>query len=364
MYGFQLNRETLTSSFSLNSVQLECVQSYKYLGFIVTPSGEVNTGLKDLKDRAFKAFMKIKTDLGTSFNHNVPLVLSLVQSLIKPILLYASDFWGCLKIPKTNPIETFYMSILKQILGVQKQTTNDGVLLELGLTPLSFDVKKFAVKNWERMIRGNGNAPLLSSLKESLELDLPWTSLIKYNLEKIGFLSFFTGDHISKAPFVFKRMHQRLCDIYHQETFAKIQSEKSKLRTYAIFKKEPGYEKYLTQIKNITIRKNVTKFRLSNHKLMIEVGRHHGKDVHERYCPFCTNSVENELHFLFHCPIYHDQRSESITPITDKIHNFAFLPDDQKLELILCSMDETVCNYISSSMEVREFLINKPRECQ
>ena len=79
------------------------------------------------------------------------------------------QFLGLPKLPKFNPIETFYMSILKQILEVQKQTTNDGVLLEIGLTPLSFGVKKFAGKNWERMIRGNGNAPLLSSsLKESL----------------------------------------------------------------------------------------------------------------------------------------------------------------------------------------------------
>ena len=153
---------SLLRPFYLNDVQLECVRNYKYLGFIITPSGELNTGIKDLKDRAFRAFMKIKSDLGTSFNQDVQLVLSLVQSLIKPILLYASDFWGCFKFPKNNPIETFYMSILKQILGVQKQTTNDGVLLELGLKPLLFDAKKFAVKNWERMIRGDGNSPLLS----------------------------------------------------------------------------------------------------------------------------------------------------------------------------------------------------------
>ena len=26
--------------------------SYKYLGFVITPSGEITSGLKDLKDRA------------------------------------------------------------------------------------------------------------------------------------------------------------------------------------------------------------------------------------------------------------------------------------------------------------------------
>jgi len=358
---FNSTGRLLLRPFFLNNVQLECVRSYKYLGFIITPSGECNTGIKDLKDRAFKAFMKIRSDLGARFNSDVPLILSLVQSLVKPILLYASDFWGCFKFPKNNPIETLYLSILKQILGVQKQTTNNGVFLELGLTPLSFDAKKFSVKNWERIIRGNANIPLLNSLQESLDLDLPWTSLIKSNLESIGLLNFFTHDHSSKPPFVFKRMHQRLCDIFYQETFEQINSEKSKLRTYALFKKEQGYEKYLTDTKNTTTRQNVTKFRLSNHKLMIEVGRHQGMDVNERFCPFCTHSIENELHFLFYCPTYHAQRTNFLNPISSQIRNFTLLPDTRKLELIMCSMDQNICNFISNSMEIREYLINKPR---
>ena len=40
---------------------LENVRQYKYLGFIVTPSGEIRTGLQDLRDRAFKAFQALKT---------------------------------------------------------------------------------------------------------------------------------------------------------------------------------------------------------------------------------------------------------------------------------------------------------------
>ena len=46
--------------FSLKGVKLENVGSYKYLGFLVTPSGEITTGLRDLRDRGLKAYMKIK----------------------------------------------------------------------------------------------------------------------------------------------------------------------------------------------------------------------------------------------------------------------------------------------------------------
>ena len=54
--------------YYLNGVQLENVRSYKYLGFLLTPSGEINSGLHDLRDRALKAFMKLRNNLGTSFN--------------------------------------------------------------------------------------------------------------------------------------------------------------------------------------------------------------------------------------------------------------------------------------------------------
>ena len=63
----------------------------------------------------------------------------------------------------------------------------------------------------------------------------------------------------------------------------------SKLRTYAIFKKDIGFEKYLYNIKNPTSRAILTKFRLSNQKLMIEVGRYTNIPKEMRFCHFCPN---------------------------------------------------------------------------
>ena len=118
------------------------VRLYKYLGFLLTPFGEINSGLKDLRDRALKAFMKLKGDLGTSFKQDILTTLRLVDTMIKPILLFNSDFWGCMKLHKGNPIENLDMMICKSILGVHKCTTNVGVLLEIGRVPLLFSAIK------------------------------------------------------------------------------------------------------------------------------------------------------------------------------------------------------------------------------
>ena len=37
----------MTRAFHINGVQLENVRTYKYLGFLLTPSGEINSGLHD-----------------------------------------------------------------------------------------------------------------------------------------------------------------------------------------------------------------------------------------------------------------------------------------------------------------------------
>ena len=109
--------------FYFGENKIETTRQYKYLGFMMTPSEEITTGLKDLKDRASRALMSMKYKLG-------------------PLFKNASDFWGILKLPQNNPIENLHLSFCKKLLGVQKQTTNIGVVLELGQVPLTIDAIK------------------------------------------------------------------------------------------------------------------------------------------------------------------------------------------------------------------------------
>ena len=62
------------------------VREYKYLGFLVTPSGEVTTGIQDLKSRALFAFTQLRKRLGDSFQNDVNITIYLFDTLVKPIL--------------------------------------------------------------------------------------------------------------------------------------------------------------------------------------------------------------------------------------------------------------------------------------
>ena len=163
--------------------------------------------------------------MGQYFRLHPITTLSLFDSLIKPILLFSSDFWGCLKLPKNNPIETMYMKFCKALLGVQKQTSNIGTHLELGTVPIMFFGIKNCIKNWHRIHKKKeANSIVLSIHQMASEYNLPWPTLTKHILDNIGIGSGSDIENIQRATL------ERLKDIYYQDSF-KINSANSKLRT-------------------------------------------------------------------------------------------------------------------------------------
>jgi len=62
----------------------------------------------------------------------------------------------------------------------------------------------------------------------------------------------------------------------------------SRLKYYNTYKTEFGIEQYLLNINNDKLRKQLTQFRLSAHKLAIEAGRFQNIDREQRLCTFCN----------------------------------------------------------------------------
>ena len=252
--------------------------------------------------------------MGVLFQQFRLVSLKLFDALIKPILLYASDFWGILKPPRNNPAENMHLLFCKNLLGVQKQTTNIGVLLELGQIPLIVCAKTMAIKNWERIcLKKNANNLVIKSYEFAIEENLNWPLLIKNKLAEIGMMQSFEGDNNTD-----KKAFLRMSDIFHQEAFTAISKESSKLRTYKIIKGHIGLETYLTTMNNIKHRTQLTRFRLSNHTLMIEKGRHQNIDKNLRFCPFCPGTIEDEIHFVLECQCFATHRKELFSAINKK----------------------------------------------
>ena len=200
----------------------------------------------------------MKTKLGPLFRKEIIISLHLFDSLVKPILLYGSDFWGCLKLPKDNLIETVHISFCKEVLGVQKQTPNIGVLLELGRTPLQIYAKKNCIKYWEKIaLQKNANLITRKTYEWSLQNETGWGYSVKKYLSQIGLMNVFLNIGVNKSANM--EVFNREKYIFHQLSFHDTQNNFSKLKTYAKLKTNIGLEKYIVSVKNVTDRISLTK---------------------------------------------------------------------------------------------------------
>ena len=70
-----------------------------------------------------------------------------------------------------------------------------------------------------------------------------------------------------------------------------------KLEFYKTFKDEYSTSDYLYQLRHYDERQNFVKFKISNHKLMIEHGRYQIDHLprENRLCPLCNSNLEESL---------------------------------------------------------------------
>ena len=176
-------------------------------------------------------------------------------------------------------------------------------------------------------------------------------------LSEIGLMESFTNND----PDAHLKAFQRFQDIYHQTTLEAIKSVEGCLRSYALCKTSPGYERYLDEISCIKNRTALTKFRLSNHRLMIEKGRHSKPIVSKelRFCPFCPSIVEDEKHFLLVCPTYEYIRADLYSE-AKKVFTTTNQPHDNRfLKLMSDVTAPSASRFVSRAMELRDFLLSK-----
>ena len=91
------NTNTSNLNFSLYNKPLEIVDSYCYLGIILHKSGSLASSQLNLKNKAMRAFFGLKRVIMRS-KLSFKALLTLFDSLIKPIILYGAPLWTPTKI--------------------------------------------------------------------------------------------------------------------------------------------------------------------------------------------------------------------------------------------------------------------------
>ena len=144
------NKNTTKEVFKYMGNILENTKEYIYLGLSFSKSGSFTNSIKLLNLKAQRAYFALKNMLRDT-KISPKLYTRLFDSLIRPILLYASEIWGGFGIKKGNKHNSVYEQIMfndktpyekvnimlsKQCLQLPRRASNMASRAELGRLPL------------------------------------------------------------------------------------------------------------------------------------------------------------------------------------------------------------------------------------
>ena len=166
----------------------------------------------------------------------------------------------------------------------------------MGRFPMDIVIKLRMVMFWNSLIDNSGKLSsilytLMLKIHESSQADLKWIKYIKSIFDETG-LSFIWNDQIHIKKDLLKAIvKQKLFDQFLPTWFSQMNNS-TRAELYESFKNEFKLEPYLLRI-------YMSKFRCSNVKFPIEIGRWTNITQHERICRFCQVHIGSEFHFLF-----------------------------------------------------------------
>ena len=228
--------------------------------------------------------------------------------------MYGCEVWGYANV---EPLELFYRSFLKRVLGIFKTTANCMIYGETGKYPIVHRVYTRMIAFWAKV--SEGKATKLSSIVYKLIYKLhavgdyhsAWLMCIKKILCNSGNPNFwYEQEQFSSKAFMKNVVNLQLQNKYLQEWDFEIYRNR-KCITYRIFKDNLIFEPYLTKL-NFIDRRSLCQFRTGNHTLPVKKSRWveggGGVDV---MCKKCNNNdVCDEFHVLFVCKYFEEQRKK------------------------------------------------------
>ena len=303
---FSKGKRKLNTKISFDGFLLEQVDSYKYLGFEIFYNGNLKHTAKDLYEKSMKALFSLKSKLNNFDNIPIQIQIKLFDTLIVPIATYGAEIWIndiSTKSKKTDDLtfEKLQNKFCKIALGVHKKSSNAACHWELGRPNISDNITKQSFKYYKRLSQLPPSSLLYKAYQTDYQLGKDkHNSLTKYLTNKANQLN------IDIENFQIEEVTQKIQtnSINAREADMKSFQNKqdSKLNFYSNICEEFGLQSYLKLNLPKDKMKNITKLRISAHKLQVELGRYTRPKTpkQDRICQYC-NTIEDELHFLLHC---------------------------------------------------------------
>jgi hypothetical protein len=314
---------------------IEIVNSYKYLGYVLTTKLSSDGACQLYVSKAKGKVLELMKTMWALGSLDSSLFFQLFDAQVKPMLLYASEIWGTVRL---SIVESAHLFACKRLLSLSDKTPNQLVYGDTGRYPLFIESTLSALRYWLKI----KNMPIerfpkqaLMKMQSTLERDgyesmKNWACRIKICLDTYGYSDVWTNGVVNVNAFI-RSFKQSMIDKFRSDWATKLESS-DRFSTYRMFKETHKAETYLNDVTIKRFRDSVIRLRLGINELKIN-SRFSLANV-DKSCPFCPGTMEDESHFLLSCPVYKNLRERYIQEFL--IHD---LNSDLKLLLQMSSVN-------------------------
>ena len=242
------------------------MKGYKYIGMIVFPTNNITDIIQRNVNKRMVNFAKFHAWLSVNELTPIEIKLKVLDSCVLGAVLYASECWGNVTCVKAKLLEN-ELTALHSILKVKKGTTTDLIYHELNRCSIIAKIHDRQYNFFQKINR--------------LSTD---DAIVKIMIENNGNRE------------IEERRHRILA------------SQNSMCKYYCDMELHIRCEIYTSMLSDY-FRVIISRWRLSNHRLNIEIGRYTKPKTprQDRVCNLC-NVLEDEQHVIYKCPRYRELR--------------------------------------------------------
>ena len=250
---------------------------------------------------------------------------------IVPILDYASSVWGFKFYRKP---ETIQHRAIRYFLWVHRFAANDMIEGDIGWLSCRARRKLSVLNYWNRLVNCDTERLIFNIFQWDLrfsEKPDTWSYEVRHIFQELGDKAIFNA--------------QLLCDLeksyndmffLEQERWNCARFGFDKLRYYNLYKGDFAVEDYVTANFSKQQRSIMAQFRAGILPLEIEVGRYWHVPLMEWMCKIClSGELEDEVHFLYVCSHYKQQRSNLFTIVDELFPEFQSLNIFEKFVFLM-----------------------------
>ena len=282
----------------LGNMKIEYTNKYKYLGFTMNSSNNLQDHIKNIQSKTEGAYQTIISLLHNKEFSKIEMasVWKLVETCIIPIITYSSEVWTPTK-RETEILNRILDNIIKRILMTPQSTPREVLYIETNLMDIETIIDKRKINMFYRT---NHTKNKITEMLHQTNKKTKWMEdmenvIKKYKINKINLLRMKPG---KAKNYIRKSVHK----VFRNKLFANINGKN---------KVEHTINRYIGQEKsNYTnvLDRRTTSILFKARTRMLDVKANYKNKYKDQICRLCKKENETQIHVLTQCEVTKEKK--------------------------------------------------------